>query len=253
MSAICSEIIRYWSGRAETYSLGNQQELRGDKTGEWLESLTGAFPYCTNKKKMKILDIGTGPGFFPILLASDGYLPDAADCTPEMLRRARENAGGYAEQIRFHQMYAGELHFPDGYFDAVINRNLTWNLEDPEEVYREWCRVLKPGGRLVIFDANWYRYLYDEDSLAGYEADRKRVAEEAIFDYNIGENFDRMERIARDLPLSPIDRPEWDEQALLRAGFRKVTIDRDVWKKVWTREEKINYASTPMFRIVAEK
>ena len=54
-------------------------------------------------------------------------------------------------------------------------------------------------------------------------------------------------------PLSPIVRPEWDEQVLLRTGFRKVTIDRDIWKKVWTWEEKINYASTPMFQITAEK
>ena len=60
-------------------------------------------------------------------------------------------------------------------FDVVISRNLTWNLKDPKRAYEEWCRVLKPGGKLLNFDANWYGYLYDEEKRLSYEEDRKSV------------------------------------------------------------------------------
>lgn len=55
------------------------------------------------------------------------------------------------------------LEFADGTFDVVISRNLTWNLENPQKAYSEWQRVLKEGGVLLNFDANWYGYLYDAE------------------------------------------------------------------------------------------
>ena len=47
----------------------------------------------------------------------------------------------------------------DGSFDVIVTRNLTWNLEEPQKAYQEWCRVLKKGGILLNFDAGWYNYL----------------------------------------------------------------------------------------------
>ena len=35
-------------------------------------------------------------------------------------------------------------------------------------------RVLKPGGLLCNFDADWYGHLYDEEKRSGYEKDRQR-------------------------------------------------------------------------------
>lgn len=45
--------------------------------------------------------------------------------------------------ITYCQMDASHLAFADETFDAVVSRNLTWNLEDPEQAYKEWMRVLK--------------------------------------------------------------------------------------------------------------
>lgn len=67
------------------------------------------------------------------------------------------------EKVSFFRMDAQNLAFMDNSFDVVISRNLTWNLEKPDQAYREWCRVLKSGGVLLNFDANWYGYLYDEE------------------------------------------------------------------------------------------
>ena len=49
------------------------------------------------------------------------------------------------------------------FLNAVVSRNLVWNLEDPEAAYKEWLRVLKPGGKLFVFDGNHYCYLYNAE------------------------------------------------------------------------------------------
>lgn len=49
------------------------------------------------KEELKVLDVGCGPGFFPIILAEAGYNVTAVDYTEEMLEKARENAGNLIE------------------------------------------------------------------------------------------------------------------------------------------------------------
>ena len=150
-------------------------------------------------EELYVLDIGTGPGFFAILLSEMGFCVTAVDLTPAMLDEARRNAGRLAEKIRFLEMNAEQLDFPDDSFDVIVSRNLTWNLPHPEKAYAEWSRVLRPGGLLLNFDANWYSYLFDSESLSAYKTDRINAAAEGIHDANIGENFDIMEDIARRL------------------------------------------------------
>ncbi len=144
------------------------------------------------------------------------------------------------------------LCFADASFDAVVSRNLTWNLPHPEQAYSEWVRVLRPGGLLLNFDANWYAYLLDETARAAYEQDRANSAERGVGDQNIGENFDVMEDIARRVPLSGIRRPEWDLKQLSGLGLH-AEADEEIWQSVWSEEEKLNFSSTPLFLIRAEK
>lgn len=177
----------------------------------------------------------------------------AIDCTEEMLAEAQRNAGALADRIRWIQMDAQQLDFSDQSFDLVVSRNLTWVLEEPEEAYREWYRVLKSGGMMLNFDANWYRYLYDEEMRKGYEADRAATAAEQVRDEYVNTDIEAMEEIARNVPLSRELRPQWDEQILQQTGFGTIDIDTDIWQKLWTEDEKINYASTPMFRIAARR
>ena len=195
-----------------------------------------------------MLEIGTGPGFFAILLAEAGYRVTAVDLTPSMLEQARINAGELGRRIDFREMNAQALDFGDAKFDVILSRNLTWNLPDPARAYAEWARVLKPGGLLMVFDANWYRYLFDEDARAAYDRDRENSLEEGLADLNVGKRFDRMEAIARRLPLSRVRRPEWDIRALSALGLC-AEADSDIWQRVWSRQEKVNFASTPLFMV----
>ena len=252
MKDLLSEIESYWTTRAEGYSEVNHKELNGMQKGAWLEVLKGQFPEKA-KDEIKILDIGTGPGFFPVILAEAGYKVTAVDYTQEMLDTAKRNAGNLCERISFYKMDAQNLEFEDDVFDIVISRNLTWNLKDPKRAYEEWCRVLKPGGKLLNFDANWYGYLYDEEKRLSYEEDRKSVESEHLDDHYLCTDIDRMEKIALQMPLSSINRPSWDRKFLKENGFESVAVDTGIWQRVWSQEEKLNYHSTPMFMISAVK
>ena len=248
---LLQEIASYWGTRAEGYSEVNEKELAGSQREAWLHVLEEQFP---EKEEMKILDIGTGPGFFPMILSEAGYTVTAVDYTEEMLEKAKENLGKYTkyglERVTLQRMDAQNLEFADETFDVVISRNLTWNLEKPEQAYQEWMRVLKPGGVLLNFDANWYGYLYDEEKKEAYEADRKKVEEQQLDDHYLCTDIDRMENIARQVPLSAMERPAWVLESL---GVCSIQTDSEIWKRVWSEEERLNYASTPMFLVRAEK
>lgn len=253
---LLQEIASYWGTRAEGYSEVNEKELAGSQREAWLHVLEEQFPE-KKKEEMKILDIGTGPGFFPMILSEVGYTVTAVDYTEEMLEKAKENLGKYTkyglERVTLQRMDAQNLEFADETFDVVISRNLTWNLEKPEQAYQEWMRVLKPGGVLLNFDANWYGYLYDEEKKEAYEADRKKVEEQQLDDHYLCTDIDRMENIARQVPLSAMERPAWDTKVLESLGVCSIQTDSEIWKRVWSEEERLNYASTPMFLVRAEK
>lgn len=242
------DIEKYWTNRAEGYSQVNQEELAGENRYHWIRELEAQIP-SERKEELEILDIGTGPGFFSILLAEKGYHVTAVDYTEAMLEEARKNAGALAGNIQFYRMDAQSLGFLDESFDVIVTRNLTWNLENPIQAYREWKRVLKPGGVLLNYDANWYHHLFDEEKRRAYEEDRQKVSAASLEDHYTCTDIDAMEEIARRVPLSRAMRPQWDQYVLNELGFSEVAVSMDVWEHVWSEVEKINYGSTPMFRI----
>ena len=255
LASIISENLAYWTGRAAGYSEVNQVELSTAQREKWSRCLRAEISHCfpgTPPEALRVLEVGTGPGFFAILLCEAGYDVTAVDLTPAMLEEARKNAGPLAGRIRFLEMNAESPDFPDGCFDVVVSRNLTWNLPHPDRAYTEWARVLKHGGLLLNFDANWYAYLFDEDAQTAYERDRVNSAEQGVWDQNVGENFDVMEDIARRVPLSGIRRPAWDLNLLDRLGLQ-TAADEEVWKRVWSEDEKVSFSSTPLFLVRARK
>ncbi len=247
--------IAYWTKRAPGYSDVNQEELHTAQRSVWSQALDRRIQarfMGTSRREIHVLDIGTGPGFFAIILAESGYQVTAIDYTEAMLEQAKKNAGVLAERIDFRQMNAEALTFPDHSFDVIVSRNLTWNLPVPEQAYAHWVRVLKPGGILLNFDANWYRYLYDTRAEADHRADRENVRIFGTADDTAGTDVDAMEAIARQTPLSRRIRPQWDLELLKGFGLT-VSADTEVWRQVWTQEEWVNNASTPLFLVTAAR
>lgn len=244
----------YWENRAGGYSDVNKEELAGVQRKNWslflnkeiMEHFPGRSP-----EEIRILDIGAGPGFLSIILAEQGFSVTAADGADNMLREARRNAGAVADRIRFVKEDAEDLDFPDASFDVILSRNLTWNLPHPEKAYTSWMKALKKGGMILVFDANWYSYLVDEEKLAEYMQDRDRVREEGLEDYNIGENFDVMEKIAEKLPMTDRIRPAWDADVLKQLGAGRVDTVENIGRRLYSEKELINYRATPLFMIRA--
>ena len=256
MNNLKNEIHDYWTNRARGYSEYNQQEMADARRTMWrdklLSLLGNQFPE-KEPKEIKILDVGTGPGFFAILLAEAGYQVTAVDYTEEMLKEAQSNAGGLAGCIVWKTGDAQALDVESNSFDAVVTRNVTWNLPRPDLAYKEWLRVLKPEGVLYNFDADWYGHLYNEEKRSSYEKDRRQTEEQNVEDYYSGTDIEKMEEIARQVPLSRLERPKWDIETMQKAGFLDVSCDEMVWKEVWTEEEIINNSTSPIFLLTGRK
>ena len=252
MDKLTHENKCYWDRRAPSYTDVIRKNLSGDWDAVWAEMLISRFP-DGGHTGLRVLDIGTGPGFYAIILAARGYRVTAVDFSEQMLAEARRNAGPLAERIDFRQMDAHALDFPDGCFDVIVTRNLTWNLTDPLRAYRDWMRVLRPGGSMLVFDADWYGYLVDADKQQAWDLDRENVRLAACEDHDGYAESRLMEEISRRLPMTGRRRPDWDLDALRALGCASVTADTGITDRVWNPEEKLNYASTPGFLIHAVK
>ena len=250
MKDLSEDNKEYWQKRAAGYSEVNKEELSGIQHNTWSKFLISQIDECfldRPRDTITLLDVGAGPGFLSIILAEAGYNVSSIDFSESMIEEAKSNAGPMAAVIDYFKGDAMALPFENESFDVVISRNLTWNLPDPKKAYKSWISVLKTGGIMLVFDANWYAYLVDDAKRMEYEIDRKNVKSNLMEDYNIGEDFDRMEQIALSMPLTTKDRPKWDEEFLGGLHLGQVDSISDIGSRLYSNKEKINYSSTPLF------
>ena len=248
---LAQRVIENWTEEAVSYSENVREELESDTPAKWIRVINSYIPV---DRTLDFLDIGTGPGFFPVILSREGHRVTGIDCTRAMLDQAIENAGRYNISADFILAEGDDLPFDDSTFDCVISRNVAWTLADPVRSYKEWLRVLRPGGRLIIFDANWNHRYYDDELMKKHLEDLENYA--SIFEKNSGVAHDLSERgetFRRDMPMSRVSRPRWDLNFFSVQDVSRIICDLRVYETVWNEKRKTAYASTPMFLIVIEK
>ena len=196
-----------------------------------------------DNKSLRILDVGCGTGFFTILLAKQGHQVTGTDLTPDMIANAKILAEEEQVNCEFLVMDAEHLSFADASFDVVISRNLTWTLPEAAQAYKEWSRVLKPGGLLLNFDANYGAVNFAETS---------DLPENHAHNQLGNSMMQECEDIKRQLPISSYIRPAWDVEELGKVGMEQISIDLGLSKRVY-KEKDAFYNPTPMFAIAARK
>lgn len=138
-----------------------------------------------------------------------------------MLERAREKARRADLSIDFRVGDAEAVPLPDDSVDLVTARHLIWTLPDPSKAIDEWCRVVEPGGRIVLIEGHW----------------------------DFPEPWDEYEEIHDDLPLYRGRPPEALADFIRRRGLERIEqeslMDPVLWGKAPDQEIHITAVTVP--------
>lgn len=235
MENISKRIEKYWDTRSADFSRVRRMEIEGADFSAWNEIIKKHLPA---NKILKVLDVGTGAGFFAVLFSKIGCEVTGVDMSKKMLAEAEKNIAAFNCRADFFRMNAQELTFDAETFDVVISRNLTWTLPDAMQAYKEWCRVLKRGGVLMNFDSD-----YGDKNFTNKETCAKGEVEDAM--------LIECNEIKNSLRISTHNRPRWDIELLETLGL-KVTFDSDIAPRVHV-DKNLEYDSIPLFAIYGTK
>jgi ubiquinone/menaquinone biosynthesis C-methylase UbiE len=101
-----------------------------------------------------VLDVGTGPGVLLAELAR--RRPDLTlngiDLSADMVTIAARNLAPFGARASVEQADVAALPFADGSMDVVVSSLSLHHWDRPREAISELRRVLRPGGRLRIYD-----------------------------------------------------------------------------------------------------
>jgi ubiquinone/menaquinone biosynthesis C-methylase UbiE len=100
----------------------------------------------------KVLEVGSGTGFFLLNLWQSGFVEEAhaSDISPGMLRACGENARRLGCDVGLRTADVERLPYGDGEFDLVVGHAFLHHIPDVEGSLADMRRVLKPGGALFI-------------------------------------------------------------------------------------------------------
>lgn len=132
---------RIWDLRARLYGLFEASNFRRGPSKRAL--------FRRMQGRVLFLAIGTGVdiAFFP-----PGKNVVAIDINEQMLLRATLRRANYAGVLEFVRADALNLAFPDAAFDTVVTSCTMCSVPDPIRALRELHRVLRPGGRILMFE-----------------------------------------------------------------------------------------------------
>lgn len=238
---IKDKVESYWTKRADSFFELRHDEIESEKSAKWLEEIKQLLPAG---KSLNILDLGCGTGYFEVILGREGHKVTGIDLTEEMITKANEMIRIYGLDSNDVKAMVGDAEnvaFADESFDVVITRNLTWTLPHPIDAYKDWYRVLKKGGVLLNFDAEYAKGAHNLNSPENIA--HKNVSKELA---------DECHDIYHMLTISTLDRPEWDVHILEEIGFKDIITDKTFGDRIFVERDEF-YIPDKMFSIKAIK
>lgn len=130
-----------WDIRASFYDVCEASDYRrGPQKAALFRNMHGRVLFAA---------IGTGVDIkhFP-----RGHSIAAIDISDRMLHKAERRARQYRGSLVLCRADAQKLKFPDASFDTVVTSCTMCSVPDPVRAFHEFYRVLRPGGRLLMFE-----------------------------------------------------------------------------------------------------
>jgi len=112
-------------------------------------------------KEGRVLEVGCGTGGLLVAAARAGIAIVGVDVASRWLVAARRRLADHGLSVPLLAASADQLPWPDGHFDTIVADSLLEHLDDPARAVREWSRVLRPGGHLLVWSPNRYTLTTD--------------------------------------------------------------------------------------------
>ncbi len=137
-------------------------EERG-RHSDFLRMIRNYVKTLPTDRALTVLDLGCGTGVVIRQLAETLHLSSifhGADVSAELLREANRLAPDH--RIKWDHISTGPLPYTDATFDIITMHTLLSHVPDPTYILSEARRVLKPDGRLIVFDADHAGTTYNQ-------------------------------------------------------------------------------------------
>ncbi len=154
-----------------------------------------------------VLDAGCGVGHVAIRMARGGLRVHCIDVVDHHIEKAKRNikAKKLEDTITVRKMDYHHLNgFADSTFDGAYTMETFVHATDPEQALREFFRILKPGGRLALYE-------YDHE-----------ISENAPS--SLGKHFNQVNKYAA-MPSNALFEKGVLERMLGNVGFEDVVVE----------------------------
>ena len=198
------------------------------------------------------LDVGCGSGALTIACAKrnpqgkmvgiDRWGKEYASFSLPLCEKNAAAEG--VKNASFRRGNAVKLDFPDESFDAVTSNYVYHNItgKDKQQLLLETLRVLKKGGILLNFDADYASNVRNQNTSASHISDTEVYGHCGVTPELEQENAS----ITLSMPMSRKQRPYWDQEFLENIGFSRSGYDLSVGQNI-LKEHDLKDA--PMFLV----
>lgn len=249
------QIRAYWSARAATFDESFSHQV---SDGTELTAWADLYSQMYGEGKKHVLDLGCGTGEVSKIQFALGHRVTGIDFSETMLEIARKKHGDKAARGVFISGDAEDTRQPDASFDALTCRHLIWTLLNPQDALKDWFRVLRPGGHLVIFDGNFMakslKDLIIRRLISRFEP-QQRIGEaqtsemqqqnehiRAQLPFASGFKFTDLENMVKNAGFERIERCSYSP---IRRAQRRIAGPAD-WLRSFTTDRFVLHARKPM-------
>jgi SAM-dependent methyltransferase len=224
-----SEIDRYLHDFGEEDLRGPQKRLQYEN---YLKMFRG---YLKLGPQTRLLEIGTGTGWFPIMCKMDGLQCKGLEISPQLIKHAKELGRRFGVEPDIELGNIEESEIASNAYDVIIGSSVFEHVEHWERGLERVHQALKPGGVFFFASTNKFSFISDEYSfpLYGWLPDQWR--------YKL-----RIARQGPDVMKLGIDFNQF-RYGLLRREFRRIGYSR-----IYDRIDRLRLAdiSHPVQKLV---